>query len=187
MAGGIQKGTVATDAKARKLDRQLKNGKYKVLKKLGLRFPGLVMQSKLTTEKIPGGIGACSPDGGAWWYDGQLIAVFEAKKQQNAGNAIERWYKNNYIARLINPDVSYVTFAHADPEQNHGNQGEHHVIKKALNVSHSGNRGTFNNYMPGRNSCFLTENGFVGDSIEIEMINIIKERIKTIEGQKLCQ
>ena len=61
------------------------------------RYGGrLTAQVKLRSEQIPNGKGACQPDGLAWFWDGELIAVFEAKKQQNRGNAIERWYKNNF-------------------------------------------------------------------------------------------
>jgi hypothetical protein len=81
--GGIQKGTVATDARARKLDDQCKHLKEEVYSVLSKIYPELVLQKKLTKAQIPGGIGACEPDGGAWFYNGVLIAVFEGKKQQD--------------------------------------------------------------------------------------------------------
>ena len=81
--GGIQKGTVATDARARKLDEQCKHQKEDVYSVLKLIHPELTLQKKLTKGQIPGLKGACEPDGGAWFYRGVLIAVFEGKKQQD--------------------------------------------------------------------------------------------------------
>ena len=95
--GGIQNGTVATDARARKLDEQCKHQKEDVYAELKKIYPELTLQKKLKKDQIPGGKGACEPDGGAWFYNNVLIAVFEGKKQQDRGNAIERWFKNNYI------------------------------------------------------------------------------------------
>ena len=55
-----------------------------------------------------------APDGGAWFKgdpkDGKLLAVFEGKKQNERGNANERWFKNALVAFKINPDVKYITF-----------------------------------------------------------------------------
>ena len=110
MAGGIQPGMVATDSRALKLDKQCKQQKQNLYEELKVLYPDLKLQKKLTKDQIPGGKGACEPDGGAWFYRGVLIAVFEGKKQQDRGNAIERWFKNNYICRKVNQNVSYVTF-----------------------------------------------------------------------------
>ena len=102
---------MAADDDAKRLDTALKDLKDIVFEELSIEYPDLVLQKRLLPSQIPGGIGGCEPDGGAWFYQDKLIAVFEAKKQQDSGNAIERWFKNNYICRLINPQVSYVTFA----------------------------------------------------------------------------
>ena len=80
--GGIQNGTVATDARARKLDEQCKHLKDDVFTELKGIYPELTLQRKLLQSQIPGGVGACEPDGGAWFFRGVLIAVFEGKKQQ---------------------------------------------------------------------------------------------------------
>ena len=79
--GGIQNGTVATDARARKLDEQCKHQKEDVYAELKKIYPELTLQKKLRKDQIPGGKGACEPDGGAWFYNNVLIAVFEGKKQ----------------------------------------------------------------------------------------------------------
>ena len=172
--GGIQKGTVATDARARKLDEQCKHlmqDVYSVLKKI---YPKLTVQKKLTKAQIPGGIGACEPDGGAWFYNGVLIAVFEGKKQQDKGNAIERWFKNNFICRKINPEVSYVTFCTGEGAYAGGQIG------KALNIAHLFG---FNQYNPGENSAFLNTDCFTKEFINAIMIEVICERINTLFPQ----
>jgi len=46
--GGIQTGTVATDARARKLDEQCKHTKDTVLPIISAIYPGVTMQKKLT-------------------------------------------------------------------------------------------------------------------------------------------
>ena len=174
--GGIQNGTVATDARARKLDEQCKHQKddvYAVLKEI---YPQLTLQKKLTKGQIPGLKGACEPDGGAWFYRGVLIAVFEGKKQQDRGNAIERWFKNNYICRSIRPDMSYVTFCTGE-----GAYEKDGTIGKALNVAHLDG---FNQYNPGANSAYLTtdDEGFTKQFINATMIEVVCERINTLFG-----
>jgi hypothetical protein len=185
--GGIQKGTVATDARARKLDEQCKHlmqDVYSVLKKI---YPKLTVQKKLTKAQIPGEIGACAPDGGAWFYDGVLISVFEGKKQQDAGNAIERWFKNNFICRKINPEVSYVTFCTGEGAFMNWTEKEgsdelmtYGQIVKALNVAHLNG---FNQYNPGDNSAFLSTDCFTKEFINAIMIEVICERINTLFPQ----
>ena len=172
--GGIQKGTVATDARARKLDEQCKYLMQDVYSVLKETYPKLTVQKKLIKAQIPGGIGACAPDGGAWFYNGVLIAVFEGKKQQDAGNAIERWFKNNFIARKVNPEVSYVTFCTGEGAYEDGQ------IVKALNVAHLDG---FNQYNPGDNSAFLSTDCFTKEFINATMIEVICERINTLFPQ----
>lgn len=171
MAGGIQPGTVATDARARKLDEQCKHLKNDLYTELKSVYPDLRLQKKLTKDQIPGGKGACEPDGGAWFYRDTLIAVFEGKKQQDLGNAIERWFKNNYICRKINPNVSYVTFCTGEGAYDDGQIG------KALNVAHLEG---FNQYNPGDNSAFLRIDGFTGEDIYAIMKEVITERIHNV-------
>ena len=159
--GGIQPGTVSMDEMARALDNSCKDLK----EALAPKFPNLTMQKKLTQDQIPGGIGACEPDGGLWFRGEVLVAVFEAKKQGWGGNAIERWFKNEYICRKINPDVTYVTFGIGEGAQVGGS------IHKALAVAHP--KG-FNKYNPGGNACFLSVDGFDDAAIRRKMTKVLK-------------
>jgi len=169
MPRGIQIGQVATDEHAAKLDNQCKDISSKVLFTLKAKCGNdILIQRKFKQEQIPGGIGACAPDGSLWFYKGKMIAAFEAKKQQNAGNAIERWYKNNFICRLVNPNVSYVTFACGEGAVVGG------VMHKALAVAHL--KG-FDAYVPGENSCFMKPAGFSDDEVKSIMLEVIEERI----------
>jgi hypothetical protein len=182
--GGIQNGMVATDARARKLDEQCKHLMQDVYTELKKIYPKLTLQKKLTKAQIPGGIGACAPDGGAWFYRGVLIAVFEGKKQQDRGNAIERWFKNNFICRKVNPEVSYVTFCTGEGAFMNWTEKEgsdelmtYGQIVKALNVAHLDG---FNQYNPGDNSAFLSTDCFTKEFINATMIEVICERINTL-------
>lgn len=106
--GGIQKGTVAWDNESRLVDTYLKECRKEIT------IVGLESFSRLTkTMKIDLVGENCfgfAPDGGAWFKDGKLVAVFEAKKQGTHGNAYERWWDNAITAKYINADVTYVTF-----------------------------------------------------------------------------
>jgi hypothetical protein len=176
MPGGIQPGMCATDALARSLDESCKYQTTKVYSILHAIYgDDLVCQSSLRKEQIPGNIGACVPDGGLWFYKGTLIATFEGKKQQDRGNAIERWFKNNFICRMINKDISYVTFACGEGAYKNG------TIGKSLNVAHLSG---FNQYNPGENSCFMQPEGFDRDFIADTMIEVIEERINWLTNQQ---
>ena len=175
MAGGIQKGTVATDAVAKKLDIKCKQMRDYVAGCICKEIPGLVMKKKIPSDLIPGGVGACQPDGGAWFYKGELIAVFEGKKQGNKGNAIERWFKNHYICRLINPDVSYVTFAVGEGACEDGQIG------KTLAVAHQDG---FNTYVHGGNSCFLKKDGFSDGDLYDIMWQVLVERTDWVRATR---
>lgn len=166
---GIQPGQVATDDASRKLDNQCKRIACKVLAALQAKHGSrITTQKKLTPAQIPGGLGACEPDGSLWFLDGKLIAAFEAKKQQNRGNAIERWHKNNGLCRDINPNISYVTFACGGGAVRGG------VIPKAIAFRHLGG---FNTYVPGGNSCWMKPDGFTDEEVEAIMMQVLEERI----------
>jgi hypothetical protein len=171
---GIQKGVCATDSLARSLDDGCKNNVQGVLTELQSIYGNkITFKKKLDKGEIPGGVGACQPDGGLWYFKGQLIAAFEAKKQGEGGNAIERWFKNNFICRLISPSVSYVTFAAGPGAKERG------VIEKTLSVAHL--RG-FNKFVPGENSLFLSEAGFTPNEIKAIMIQAITSAILNHEN-----
>lgn len=166
---GIQIGQVATDAVASKLDNQCKTISCKVLATLQAKYgKDIVLQKKLTKSQIPGGIGACAPDGSLWFWKGSLLAAFEAKKQQNRGNAIERWYKNNFVCRALNPSMSYVTFACGEGAVVGG------VIHKALAIAHLPG---FDVYTAGGNSCWMKKEGFSDEEVEAIMFQVLEERI----------
>jgi hypothetical protein len=172
MPGGIQPGTVAMDKDARTLDKHCKSQAEVLRESLVPRYEGrLTAQVKLRSEQIPNGKGACQPDGLAWFWDGELIAVFEAKKQQNRGNAIERWYKNNYICRKASSNVSYVTFAIGAGAYENG------TIGCALSPAHDAG---FDVYVPGGNSCFMNKSGFTESEVRAIMLSTIEERIKAL-------
>jgi hypothetical protein len=166
MSRGIQKGTVAWDTESLALDKGLKDVAKSLfpvlLKKYG---PDLSFRLKLTKPEIPGGVGACAPDGGAWYWKGVLVAVFEGKKQGRQGNAIERWYKNNYICRRVNSDVNYVTFASG------AGAAKNEVIWKTLHVAHDGE---FNTFRPGANTCYMSVSGYTHKEIADRMIQAIE-------------
>lgn len=170
--GGIQTGTVATDARARKLDKQCKHVKNTVFSIISPIYPEVTMQTKLTKAQIPGGKGACQPDGGVWFYKGKLIAAFEGKKQQDRGNAVERWFKNHYICRKINPFVSYVTFCTGEGAYDDG------VMGNALHVAHLEG---VNQYNPGDNSVFYNTDCFTEEFISDIMLEVLSERIQSVD------
>lgn len=109
--GGIQLGTTASSEESKKIDKQVKKANQELFAELKESYPGLTYQSKLKKEQIPGGVGACQPDGGIWLLNGTPIIASEAKKQGKGGNAIERWYNNSFILRTVNKDILYATFA----------------------------------------------------------------------------
>ena len=159
--GGIQPGTVATDEKAKKLDKAAKVAAKTLAPLMEKKYPKLSFQEKLDKSQIPGGVGACAPDGGVWLYDDKIIAVFESKKQGSRGNAIERWFKNNFVIRKTSPDATYVTFTCGEGALPSG------PIYKALHIAHSGGDGVFNKTEAGKNNCFYKEDGSLFSSSEV--------------------
>lgn len=157
---GIQKGTTAYDEMSRSIDKHVRD----LRDELQNSFPNLTMKKKLLKEEIPYGKGACSPDGGLWFKEGKLVAAFEAKKQGDKGNAIDRWYKNFYVCQKINPEISYVTFAIGE--------GASNVICETLNIAHEG---IFDQYRKGKASCFLCDEGFTIEQIRDIMQTVLKD------------
>ena len=157
--GGIQKGTVAFDEQSKAMDDNAKSA-------MNVAFV-------LLSAKYPGGIGSCAPDGGVWFYNGELIACFESKKQGDKGNAIERWYKNNFIVRAINPSATYVTFA-SGAGVIAGNP-----IHRILHIAHQGAYGTIGEIAVGVNNLHCKVEGF---SVE-EMVSIMIETVDNIMNE----
>ena len=162
--GGIQKGMVATDEAARSMDDNAKKAMLIVSELMGDDF---TYQKKLDQSQIPGGVGSCAPDGGVWFKDGLLVAAFESKKQGAKGNAIERWFKNNFIIRMINPNATYVTFASGEGVIA-GNP-----IHKILHIAHCGNVGVMNEVKVGCNNLHSNVDGFSVD----EMVEIMVQTL----------
>jgi len=134
MAGGVQVGTEAGSVESKQLDGdvkaiaeaiaqylRIKNHKqyfyergHKNLKE-GHFNPQTIAENSLPELKEMGITVGCLPDGGMW-FDGPrsqpraLKVAFEAKHQQDGGNAIERWCKNYLLCKGMNPDIKYVTF-----------------------------------------------------------------------------
>lgn len=106
--GGIQSGTTAFDLQSKKLDRILKECRETICMDGYTKVKQFNRQMKidLVGEECFG----FAPDGGAWFRHGQLVAVFEGKKQNLRGNACERWWDNAVTAKHINKNVRYVTF-----------------------------------------------------------------------------
>lgn len=166
---GIQPGTCATDEHARRIDSDCRGASKIAFGLLKERYPDLRLVNKLLKSQIPGNKGACQPDGGLWFIKDKLVAVFEAKKQGAGGNAIERWYKNNYICRLISPEVSYVTFAIGPGARLNG------IIHCCLSIAHLGGVNTLNF---NTNSLFLDEEGFTCNEIVAIMVQVLEEASK---------
>ena len=57
--------------------------------------------------------GGFRPDGGFWIFKktGLVVAAFEAKKEDEGGNANERWNDNANTASVMNTNMKYHTFA----------------------------------------------------------------------------
>ncbi len=126
--GGIQKGTTASTKESIELDTSVKKIAQSLAKTNKKFFyeaghsnrgskPETIERNSLPEFNEMGFTLGCMPDGGMWFTgsrgtDGRALKyVFEAKHQQDAGNAIERWTKNYVLCKSISPDVVYVTFA----------------------------------------------------------------------------
>jgi len=134
MAGGIQVGTEAGSVESKQLDGDVKTiaeaiAQYLRIKNHEQYFyeSGHKVYNETTAKKktisenaIPeltqkGVRIGCVPDGGMW-FDGPrnqprvLKVAFEAKHQQDGGNAIERWCKNHDLCSSISSDLTYITF-----------------------------------------------------------------------------
>lgn len=169
MAGGIQPGTTAWDERSLKLDKQVKNASIAVFEKLKNQHPELQYKRKLPKHLLLDGKGACQPDGGVWFYKGRMIAAFEAKKQGNAGNAIERWFKNWHHLHKVNDRSPYVTFATGEGAVEDG------TIWETL---YSPMKGEFNQFRPDGPSCFLSPEGFTYEEIEEKILTFVTQELE---------
>lgn len=169
MAGGIQLGTQAGSIESKRLDGDIKRvaeaiaqsiEKYNITNApyfekghknlVAESFSEEKRKASALPELVEMGISlGCMPDGGMW-FDGdrsktnrKLLAVFEAKHQQDGGNAIERWCKNYMLSKGINPDMTYHTLMTGEGAQLGGvldkfansmtaANGEHCVFHKSV-------------------------------------------------------
>jgi len=130
MAGGIQKGTEASTPESRQLDGDVAQV-AEAISRVAVKLCWESGHKNLTADcynedtreanRVPeladrGITVGCVPDGGMWFSAQRstaprsLLAVFEAKHQQDGGNAIERWATNYLFCTALNPQVKYVTF-----------------------------------------------------------------------------
>lgn len=130
MAGGIQVGTEAGSVDSKRLDGDVKvvseamaqaqrtyfyESGHRSLDETKNFSRKTIVEAALPEMKSMGVSIGCMPDGGMWFSADrdsprQLQFAFEAKYQQDGGNAIERWAKNYLLCYRLNPDVKYVTF-----------------------------------------------------------------------------
>ena len=112
MSGG--RGDLAITEESKKLDNDV-NGVSKELAKHFSEYFRVEWKVKDDEwEKHYGEkVGGCQPDGQLWFdiATGKLVAVFEAKKEDEDGNAEERWCDNANTASVMNTDCKYHTFA----------------------------------------------------------------------------
>jgi hypothetical protein len=122
---GIQPGQVAQRPESAHLHSSAQAVCQEVFQEEAPRHLGLQWQRGLSSDEIYGLAGllpepdrslwGTQPDGGIFfWTDARgrrtpLLAV-EAKNQQNAGNAIERWFKNHAVLTSFGPGFRYITF-----------------------------------------------------------------------------
>ena len=174
--GGIQPGTTASSTASKKIDSQVKRANMELFEELKDIVPGLTYQAKLTKEQIPGGVGACQPDGGIWLLNGKPIVASEAKKQGKGGNAIERWYNNSHILKATNKDILYVTFATGEGvEQN----------SPIFNTLHIAVEGQYNiirekseSYGMDGVSVFLSKEDFEFDKVKSTIRSIVEKALE---------
>jgi hypothetical protein len=140
MAGGIQVGSEAGSVESKQLDGDVKNiamaiavFQEKYCFELGHQKNKILPECHKMNVTL-----GCVPDGGMW-FDGSrnqprtVKAVFEAKHQQDGGNAIERWCKNYLICYRLNPDVKYITFMTGEGAQPGGVLYEFGQTMRAIN------------------------------------------------------
>lgn len=116
--GGVQPGTTASGAESVSTEATVRAA----ARQEGAAAPGgAVWRSGLSGRALGARLGVdgaglqgCYPDGGLWLAgDGTVLCAVEAKKQGEAGNAIERWYKNRAVLERLGCRV-YLTVCVGD-------------------------------------------------------------------------
>ena len=112
MSGG--RGDLATTDSSRDIDEKCSGASKEVAKYFKEHFIRRYQLSPSEWIRYYGEhCGGFRPDGGFWILKktGKIVAAFEAKKEDEGGNANERWNDNPLTASVINSDCIYHTFA----------------------------------------------------------------------------
>ena len=158
-------GNICSTKESLTLDGNLKQVAREVAEDIKLTHPEVYWTKRYKTTAHSAG---CEPDGGVFWFDDVPIVVAEAKHQGNAGNAIERWYKNNYIIKMANADCTYITFATGEgayPDR---------MIGKILSPAHHLG---YNNYCKSENVCYLRPEGVSEQEMYSILIQAINDKV----------
>ena len=147
------------------LDGDLKRVARKVAEDIKLKHPEVYWTKRFNTTAHSAG---CEPDGGVFWFEDVPIVVAEAKHQGASGNAIERWYKNNFVIKQANADCTYITFATGEgayPDR---------VIGKTLSPAHHLG---YNTYSKGENVCYLRPEGLSENEMYTTLMTAIDDKV----------
>lgn len=71
----------------------------------------ITWQSRIYAHEVFGGEKDYVPDGGVFKFKGKVALVVEAKKQNDRGNAFERYQDLKNVVQLINPKAMHIVFA----------------------------------------------------------------------------
>lgn len=105
------------------------------------------------------------PDGGVITFHGIPLLAFEAKKQGQVGNAIERMFKNLYLFQKLSPDGMYVIFVSgsgASRMPDGRRSGTLALMQTVVNIDGAG----VLNELGAGTSAFVSEEGFGRDVIK---------------------
>jgi hypothetical protein len=161
--GGIQPGTTVWDEDSIILDKSIRKARDKFMKSLKKLKCVKTFSKSLKIKLMGDDCFAFQPDGGAWFKDDKLVVAFEGKKQNDAGNANQRWWDNASTAYHLNKDIIYVTFCSGKA------CGQDKAFHKMMRKAH---------ILYGKNFIFfLSENGFTKEEIEQKM----KEVLESVE------
>jgi hypothetical protein len=171
---GPKDGQSATTKESKQIEQMVKYSVAKIydeVKKLG--YP-IKWTSDLKSTRSS--FGGCKPDGGIFFFRDYAIVINEAKHQGNAGNAIERSYKNvfvvqnKYDTQRVVP--SYLIFASGV-----GCSADGPIPKTLSYLVEEGGVARFDHYRPGSVSCYLNPSESI---IYHTILEAVKERCEKI-------
>lgn len=167
---GIQLGTSATSIDSAKTDSIVKLATVDVYNSYKVLYPELEWKRKLDRTDVPFHNVACQPDGGVIFYKNKIVLATEGKFQDKPTNAIERWHKNHNVLRMLNPEITYITFSNGLQAIKNG------AIPKALDFMHLGEPNVSH---PFYNSIFYNVDAFIYEKVYHIIESLL---IATIEG-----